>query len=220
MIRVMIADDHLIVRKGLVEIVKNEIDLQVSIEAESGDDVVKYLNEDSWDIMVLDIAMPGKNALELIHLAKYYHPKKAILILSGYPEEKFGIRMIKAGANGYLNKGCSPSIFVDAIRACVSGGSYITSNLASLLVKELHVGDLKKLKHTLLTDREFQVFMLLSKGQRLTDIASSMALSVKTVSTYRSRLLEKMGFTKNAELVEYAIVNHLIDEISIEIDNI
>lgn len=212
MIRVMLADDHLIVRKGLVQIISNEDDLQVSVEADSGDEVVNHLKSDSWDVMVLDIAMPGKNVIELIHLAKYYQPTKAILILSGYLEEKYGSRMLKAGADGYLNKGCDPDVFLGAIRTCAAGGKYISSNLASQLVKELHSGDLKKLKHTRLTDREFQVFMMISSGMRLTDIAHKMALSVKTVSTYRFRLLQKMDFTTNAELIHYAITNQLLEE--------
>lgn len=209
MIRVMIADDHAIVRAGLKQILGEVADIKVSAEAASGDEALKTARLENWDVLLLDIAMPGKNILELIHLVKLHSPKKPILVLSMYPEDQYAIRMLRAGADGYLSKESAPDKLISAIRDLAQGGKYISSAVAQQLIEELNVHD-SELKHTLLTDREFQVFIFLAEGVRLSDIAVKMALSVKTVSTYRTRLLKKLDLASNAEIIHYAIKHRLI----------
>jgi DNA-binding NarL/FixJ family response regulator len=206
----MIADDHAIVRAGLKQFLSEEIDLQVTVEAVSGDDALKYLRADNWDVLLLDIAMPGKNVLELIHLAKLHNPKKPILVLSMYPEDQYALRVLRAGADGYMGKESAPDQLIAAIRKLAQGGKYISSTMSEHLLKEITLGD-AKLKHSVLTDREFQVFIALANCKRLTDIAVEMALSVKTISTYRNRVLKKMDLSGNGEIIHYALEHQLIE---------
>lgn len=209
MIKVMIADDHAIVRRGLKQVLSEEPDMMVSVEAASGDEALKSVRSDSWDVLLIDIAMPGKNILELIGLVKSHNPQKPILVLSSYPEDQYAIRMLRAGADGYLGKESAPEKLVLAIRKLAQGGKYVSSSLAEQLVNELNTNTLKPI-HTTLTDREFQVFIALAKGKRLSDIAAEMALSIKTISTYRTRLLKKMKLSTNAEIIHYALDHHLL----------
>lgn len=209
MIRIMIADDHAVVRRGLIQILSAEADMQITVEANSGDEVLKHIRADNWDIAVLDIAMPGKNILELLKLAKLSNPNKPILILSMYPEEEYAMRMLRAGADGYLTKESAPEQLVDVIRKLVKGHKYISPELSELLVNNM-LADQSNL-HESLTDREFQVFMALANGKRLTEISADMALSIKTISTYRSRLLEKLHLKNNADIIHYAIEYKLED---------
>ena len=209
MIRVMIADDHAVVRRGLIQILSEESDMQIAVEANSGDDVLKHIRSDNWDVAILDIAMPGKNILELIKLAKLNNPAKPILILSMYPEEEYALRMIRAGADGYLTKESAPEQLVLVIRKLIKGHKYISAELSEILLH--NVLDDKSNLHDSLTDREFQVFMALAKGKRLTEIATDMALSIKTISTYRTRLLDKLHLKTNADIVHYAIEYKLED---------
>lgn len=209
MIRVMIADDHAIVRKGLKQILDDVGDMIVSEEACDGDEALKGIRGDNWDVLLLDIAMPGKSVLDLIKLTKLSKPKKPILILSSYPEDQYAIRILRAGADGYLGKESAPEQLVMAIRKLAQGGKYISNQLAEILVGELNPNSNKPV-HQSLTDREYQVFLELAKGRRLLDIASEMALSIKTVSTYRTRLLKKMNLSTNADLIHYAIKHELL----------
>ncbi|MEQ1620368.1 MAG: response regulator transcription factor [Methylococcales bacterium] len=210
MIKVAIADDHAIVRKGLKQILSDIPDMEVSAEAGSGDEALAMIRADNWDVLLLDIAMPGKNVLELVKLAKKQYPRLPVLILSMFPEDQYALRMLRAGADGYLTKESAPEQLVSAIRKVSSGGKYASPELAEKLVAELFK-DPDQPSHTTLTDREFQVFNALSKGKRLTDIAEEMSLSVKTVSTYRSRILKKMKLTNNAELIHYTHKHKLVD---------
>lgn len=209
MIRVLIADDHAVVRRGLIQILSAEPDMQIVFEANSGDTALQYIRCESWDIAILDIAMPGKHTLELIKLSKLHKPDKPLLILSIYPEEEYALRMIRAGADGYLSKESAPEELVMAIRKLVKGGKYISPELSEMLLHDMLNSKAKP--HEALTDREFQVFLRLAKGKRLTDIAEEMSLSIKTISTYRTRVLQKMKLTSNSDIIHYAIECNLYD---------
>lgn len=205
----MIADDHAVVRRGLIQIISSEPDMEVSVEACDGDEAFQHLRLDTWDIAILDVAMPGKNILELLKLAKLERFNKPILILSMYPEDEYAMRLLRAGADGYLNKESAPEQLVSVIRKLVKGGRYVSPELTDILLDEVLTN--KPNLHHQLTDREFQVFISLAKGKRLTDIADSMALSIKTVSTYRTRILSKMNLKNNADIIHYAIENNIED---------
>ncbi|GAB6142366.1 response regulator transcription factor [Methylosoma difficile] len=204
------ADDHAIVRAGLKQILADVPDMKVCGEACSGDEVLKLIRTDTWDVLLLDIAMPGKNVLELIKLAKQQNPNQPILILSMYPEDQYAIRMLKSGADGYLTKESAPDQLVAAIRKVAKGGKYISATMAEKLVEELSP-EPKLMLHTTLSDREYMVLVALAKGKRLTDIANEMSLSVKTISTFRTRLMAKMEMHSTAEIVYYALKNDLLD---------
>ena len=211
MIRVIIADDHAIVREGLKQILSDFSDMEVSGEAATGDEALKVIRTNGWDVLLLDIAMPGKNVLELIKLVKLDTPNKPILVLSMYPEDQYAIRVLRAGADGYLCKESVPEQLVAAIRKLAQGGIFVSAGLAEQLVRNLHETESKPL-HTLLTDREYQVLLAIAGGKRLTEIAKAMSLSIKTVSTYRTRLLGKMKMSSNAEIIHFAIDNRLLNE--------
>lgn len=210
MIKVLIADDHAIVREGLKQILADIPDMKVFGEAGSGDEALKFIRAEKMDIMLLDIAMPGKNVLELIKLAKHQSPQLPILILSMYPEDQYAIRMLRAGADGYLTKESAPEQLVAAIRKVAKGGKYVSPTLTDKLIAELNPYQEKPL-HSTLTDREFQVFRGICAGKSMTDLAQHMALSVKTISTYRTRIMKKMNMSKNAEIIHYAFKNDLFD---------
>jgi len=210
MIKVLIADDHAIVREGLKQILSDIPDIKVFQEAANGDEVLKMIRHDGWDILLLDIAMPGKNVLELIKLAKQQHASLPILILSMYPEDQYAIRMLRAGADGYLCKESAPEQLVEAIRRLSQGGKYISVALSEKLITEIQTKPTKP-HHNILTDREFQVFCAIAAGQGITEIAKKMSLSPKTVSTYRARLLKKMQMHNNAEIIRYAVEKQLLN---------
>jgi DNA-binding NarL/FixJ family response regulator len=210
MIKVLIADDHAIVRAGLKQILADIPDMEVVGEAGTGDEVLTMIRSEGWNLMLLDIAMPGRNVLELLKLSKHEYPHLPILILSMYPEDQYAIRMLRAGADGYLTKESAPEQLVAAIRKLAQGGKYISAALSEKLITELNLDQQKPL-HTTLTDREFQVFCAISTGKSLTEIARNMALSVKTVSTFRTRLMKKMNMSKNAEIIHYVWKNDLFD---------
>ena len=208
MIRVMIADDHAIVRRGLKQILSDTDDMLVSLEAGDGDEAFKHIRTEGWDIALLDIAMGGKNILELIKAAKSIEPIRPVLVLSSYPEDQYAIRMLRAGADGYLSKESAPEQLVDVIRRLAAGGKYISAEMTAILINELSSTTAKPL-HELLTDREYQVFIALTAGSRLSDIAVNMNLSIKTISTYRTRILKKMNLSTNADLIHYAIKHNI-----------
>ncbi|MGZ4969319.1 MAG: response regulator [Methylobacter sp.] len=210
MIKIVIADDHAIVRAGLKQILSDIPDMEIFGEAGSGDEVLKFIRDKGWNIMLLDIAMPGKNVLELIKLAKHQSPQLPILILSMYPEDQYAIRMLRAGADGYLTKESAPEQLVSVIRNVAKGGKYISPTMTDKLIEELHPNQ-EKLLHTMLTDREFQVFRGICDGISITDLARHMSLSTKTISTYRNRLMRKMNMSRNAEIIHYAIKNNLFN---------
>lgn len=210
MVKILIADDHAIVREGLKQIVADTSDMIVIDEASDGHEVLALLSKNNYDVVVLDIAMPGPIGLDILKEIRKESPKLPVLILSVYPEEQYAVRALKAGASGYLTKESAPDELITAIRKVSMGGKYITSSLAEKLAFELEV-DTEKPLHKTLSDREFQVMCMIAKGRAIKDIAEELYLSPKTVSTYRSRILEKMKMKSNEELTHYARNNHLID---------
>lgn len=210
MIKLLIVDDHAIIRAGLKQIIADIPDMKVVAEAASGDEALRFIREAAWDVMLLDIAMPGKSVMELIKLSKLQSPLLPILILSMHSEDEYAIRMLRAGADGYMTKEAAPEQLVAAIRKVANGGKYISPAMTGKLISELTL-DTEKPLHTLLTDREYQVFCGICRGESLTELARKMTLSLKTISTYRTRLMKKMNMTKNAEIIHYAFKHDIRD---------
>lgn len=208
MAKVLIADDHAIVRRGLIQILTEEQDLEVG-EAESPHEVIKLTREQSWDIVVLDLDMPGKSGLDVLKELKQEHPKLAVLILSMHSEDQFAVRTLRAGAAGYMTKASAPDELVKAIRKILKGGRYISETVADKLAVNLDA-DTQKPLHESLSDREYQVLCMIASGKTVGEIASELSLSVPTISTYRTRILEKMNMRTNAELTHYAVRNGLV----------
>jgi two-component system invasion response regulator UvrY len=210
MIHVLIADDHAIVRQGLKQILAETEDMVVQGEAETGVDAVRLAREGEWDVVLLDISLPDKNGIEVLKQLKREHPKLPVLILSTHPEDQYGLRALKDGASGYLSKQSAPVQLVTAIRQVASGRKYVSPELTQQLANA--VGrDLERPPHDSLSDREYETLRLIASGKTLTDIANELSLSVKTVSVYRARLLEKMQLKNNAELTHYAMKNKLVE---------
>ena len=210
MIKVLVADDHPVVREGLKQILAEAQDIEVMAEAEDGHELLRKVRKQDFDVIVLDITMPGLMGLDALKQLKSEQPRLPILILSIHSEEQYALRVLRAGASGYLTKASAPNLLIGAIRKVHLGGKYISSSLAERLADELR-GDITKLPHETLSDREYQVMCLIASGKTVTEIADQLALSVKTVSTYRSRTLEKMRIKTNAELTHYAIDNKLME---------
>ena len=211
MIRILIADDHAIVRRGLKQIVSEQADMIVASEAENAREVLDLVRTQEWDVVVLDINMPGRNGLEVLKELKRENPKLPVLILSIHPEDQYGVRVLKAGASGYLTKDSAPDELVLAIRKVHRGGKYISASLAETLVYEL-VAQTDRPKHETLSDREYQVMTMIASGKTVGEIGEELSLSVKTISTYRTRVLGKMNMRTNAELTQYAIQNQLLGQ--------
>jgi len=209
MIKILIADDHAIVREGLKQIISETSDMTVADEAIDGHEVLNKALRNDYDVVVLDITMPGINGLDVLKQIKAQKPKLPILVLSVHPEEQYAVRVLRAGASGYLTKESAPDELIAAIRKAYDGGKYVSSSLAEKLAFDLEVEREKPL-HETLSDREYQVMINIAQGKKVKDIAEELFLSEKTISTYRSRILEKMRMEKNEELVRYAINNHLI----------
>ncbi len=210
MIKILIADDHPVVRKGLKEIIKENSDMVVAAEAGHGQEVLEKALKKEFDVVVLDISMPGRSGLEVLKQLKRERPKLSVLILSIHPEEHYAVRVLKAGASGYLTKESVPDELIKAIRKISTGRKYISSTLAEKLAFDLESGG-EKPAHERLSDREYEVMCLIASGKTLKEIAEKLCLSAKTISTYRSRILEKMKMKNNAELTHYAIKNNLVD---------
>jgi len=209
-IRILIADDHPIVRAGFKQVLSETPDLVVADEAGNGQEVLEHLKKKKYDVVLLDISMPGKNGLEILKELKTDYPKLPVLILSIYPEEQYAIRALKAGAAGYLTKESAPHELISAIRKISAGGRYISESLAEKLATYLNV-DMTKSPHETLSDREHQVMRLIASGKTVSEIAESLNLSVKTISTYRTHILEKMKMKNNAEITLYAVQNKLME---------
>jgi DNA-binding NarL/FixJ family response regulator len=206
---ILLVDDHNIVRQGLKNLIELESDLQVTGEASSGVEALKMVRGNSYDIVVLDISMPDKNGVDTLHDLKHIAPDLPVLILSGYAEQQYALNLIRSGCKGYLSKDADSDEIIKAIRTIANGKRYISSELAELMSNELsHPSE--KLLHETLSDREFQVFFKLAGGLSPTEIANELNISIKTVSTYRSRILEKMSLKTNADLTYYAIKNGLV----------
>ncbi len=210
MIRVLIVDDHTILRRGLSQIIAETDDMEVGGEAESGAQAVKLARAENFDVVLLDISMPDRNGMDTLKQLKKEKPKLAVLMLSMHPEEHYAMRALKAGASGYLTKQSAPALLVTAIRQVASGRKYVSSELAEELART--VGDESdRQRHETLSDREYETLRLMASGKTLTEIAAEMSLSVKTVSVYRARLLEKMQLKNNAELTYYALKHKLVE---------
>lgn len=206
---ILLVDDHSIVRQGLKNLIELESDLQVTGEASSGIEALKLVRGNSYDIVVLDISMPDKNGVDTLHDLKHIAPDLPVLILSGYAEQQYALNLIRSGCKGYLSKDADSDEIIKAIRTIANGKRYISSELAELMSNELsHPSE--KLLHETLSDREFQVFFKLAGGLSPTEIANELNISIKTVSTYRTRILEKMSLKTNADLTYYAIKNGLV----------
>ena len=210
MIKILIADDHAIVREGLKQIVAEESDMTVAGEASNANELFKLIENESWDVIVLDINMPGKSGLEAIKEMKTRYPKLPVLILSMFGEDQYGLRAIKAGASGYLKKVSAPIELVSAIRKIVNGGRYINPSLAEKLADVVDKPN-REFPHDNLSDREYQVMCSIASGRTAEEIADDLELSILTVYTYRNRILEKMNLKSNVELTQYAIQNKLIE---------
>lgn len=210
MIRVLIADDHPLLRNGLKQIILQEPDFGEPGEAGNCDQVLERLAESSWDVLILDITMPGRGGLEILREIRRLRPEMPVLVLSMHPEEQFAVRAIKSGASGYLTKTDAVEEVVRAIRKIMSGKKYVSAGLAEMLANALD-SDIERAPHELLSDREFQVLRKIASGKTVSQIAAEVSLSVKTVSTYRARVLEKMNLHNNAELTRYAIQRNLVD---------
>jgi len=211
MIRVVIADDHPIVREGLKQLLSAAPDLGVVGEAQNGHEVIQQVREQEFEVLVLDLSMPGKSGIELIRQVREERPKLRILVLSMHQEHQYAVRAIKAGAAGYLTKESAAAQLVPAIRKVAGGGAFVTSAVAEqLALSTMPHADIAP--HQSLSDREFQVFRLLASGRSVSGIADELSLSVKTVSTHKARLMQKMNLNNPAELVRYALHHRLIDD--------
>ncbi len=208
MIRVLIVDDHAIVRQGLRRILEESKGLQVGGEAPNGVEALKMLRNEKYDVVLLDISMPEKNGIDTLKLIIDKDRETKVLILSMYPEDQYAVRLMKAGASGYLTKEAAPEQLVDAIRYVVAGKKHISPTLSELLLQECSL-DSGKSPHKILSDREYQVLRLIGSGKQVSEIAVTLSLSVKTVSTYRAHILDKMKLRNNAELIYYVMQNSL-----------
>jgi two-component system invasion response regulator UvrY len=210
MIKILIADDHIIVRKGLKQIISETTDMSVADEASDGQEVLDKVRKNGFDMVLLDISMPGRTGLDILRELKAERPKLPILILSMYPEEQYAVRVLRAGASGYLTKESAPDELIAAIRKVSVGKKYVTPSVAEKLAFDLDV-DYEKPLHEMLSDREYQVLCLIASGKTVGDIAEKLSLSAKTISTYRARILEKMNMKNNSELTHYAIQHKLVE---------
>lgn len=211
MTRILIADDHTIVREGLKQILAETSDMVVAGEATNGQEVLDKIKQNDYDVVLLDISMPGRNGLDILKQLKIDNPRVSVLILSMYSEEQYAMRALRAGAAGYMTKESAPDELIQALRKVSQGRKYISPTLAEKLALNLEGGDEQKPPHETLSDREYQVFCMIASGKMIKEIADELSLSVKTVSTYRSRILEKMGLKNNAALTHYAIQNKLVE---------
>ncbi len=209
-VKVGIVDDHAIVRAGLKQFLSEMVDLRVVGEASSGREAIDLVRVTEIDVLIMDLSMPGQSGIDALAMIRAKAPDVGILILSGYPEEQYAVNLIRQGASGYLNKECEPMEIVNAIRTIALGRRYISPSVAELIAQQLNRKE-GSAAHDLLSEREFQVFLKLAKGETAGDIANALSLSVKTVSTYRTRLMEKMGLASNSDLTYYALKNKLID---------
>ncbi|MDP4174194.1 MAG: response regulator transcription factor [Bacteroidota bacterium] len=209
MMKILIADDHAIVRTGFHKIIEDYSGNLMVDEAEDGIEVLDKLKESKYDLIILDINMPNKNGLDTLKEIKLINSDQKVIILSMYSDEQYAMRAFKAGASGYLNKTMAPKILNQAIKKVLNGGKYISPDFAEKML-DIFEPSSDKLPHQLLSDREFQIFNLVVQGKSTTEIAGELCLSVKTVSTHRKHILEKMGMKNNTQLIQYAITNSLI----------
>jgi DNA-binding NarL/FixJ family response regulator len=210
MIRIFITDDHSLIREGLKKIINDEKDISIIGEAGNAKDTMSFVLSKNIDILILDLNLPDKNGLDLLKELKSLKPELKILILSMHPEDRFAMRVLRAGASGYITKESVGEELVRAIRKVYNGGKYVSESLAEMLAIEIQGGGDKPI-HEILSDREFQVLQMIASGKTLAEISETLSLAVTTISTYRARVLEKLNLHSNAELIHYAITNKLLD---------
>jgi DNA-binding NarL/FixJ family response regulator len=206
---IVIADDHQLVRAGLCQLISAQTDFTVVAQCRTGKETLAALQTQSCHVLLLDLSLPDMSGMDVLRTVRTRHPETAVLVLSGYPERQFGINVLRAGASGFVSKGVDDAELLRAMRTVARGGRYVGPELAELLVNGMD-SDADKPAHSVLSEREFQILCKLAEGHSVTQIANTLCLSVKTVSTYRSRVLEKMGMKTNADITSYAIHNRLI----------
>ncbi len=209
--RILIADDHAVVRQGLKQILLEVFTRAHFGEATNANQALERVWKEAWDVVILDVTMPGRNGLEVLKEIKRAKPTLPVLMLSMHPEDQFAVRLLKAGAAGYMTKESAPAELVGAVRKALAGGRYVSATLAEKMASLIATDDIESLPHEKLSDREFLVLQLIASGKPVGAIARELSLSVKTVSTYRTRLLQKMHLSNNAELVHYAFQHHLVE---------
>ncbi len=210
MIRILIADDHPFVRRGVTQVLTDEFTGVVVGEAATTPELLEQAGKQRWNLIVLDLTMPGRSGLDALHELRAICPDTPVLVLSMHPEDQFAVRVLRAGASGYLTKESIPEELVQAIRKIMAGGKYIRPSVAELLATQLQQGDVDQPPHAKLSDREFQVLGLIAHGKTVTKIAEELCLSVKSVSTYRARIVEKLHLKTTADLTRYALEHRLI----------
>jgi DNA-binding NarL/FixJ family response regulator len=210
MIKVLIADDHAILRRGLKEILVRELEVVTCGEAEDAQQVLEEVQNETWDLLILDISMPGRSGLDLLSDLQRTNPKLPVLVLSMHAEDQYGKRVLKAGASGYMNKESAPEDLIKAIQKVLAGGRYVSPALAEKIALALHP-DAGRPAHEALSSREFEILRMVASGKTVTQIAGELHLSPTTVSTYRARILVKMNMATTAELIRYALQSHLVD---------
>lgn len=210
MIRIVIADDHEIVRAGLKQIISDDEDMEVAGESNNGENLIELVKKNDYDVVLLDLKMSGISGIDAIKHIRMIKPDLPIIVLSMHAEDQYAVRTIKAGASGYITKETAGENLITAVRRVVSGGKYISPTLAETLADSI-AGGSPELAHEKLTDREFQVMCMIASGKTVSEIGSELFLSVKTISTYRQRILEKMGMKNNSELTHYVIKNNLLE---------
>jgi two-component system invasion response regulator UvrY len=209
MIKVLVCDDHVVVRRGLRQILSETPDIMVGGEAGTADDVLRLVRQESWSVVVLDINFPGASGMDLLSQIRRERPALPVLVLTVFSEEQYAVRAIKAGAAGFLTKETAPERLIEAVRKVAAGGRYVSAELAEALASLL-AGEGKGMAHERLSDREFEVLKMLASGRTVSQVAQDLGLSVKTVSTHRMRILKKMNMKTNAELTHYAVRNGLV----------
>ncbi len=209
--KILIVDDHAVVRRGLQQIVLDEYEDLVFGEATNGQEALDSLDDQDWDVIVLDISMPGRSGLDVLKEIRKERPTLPVLVLSMHPEDQFAVRVLRAGASGYMTKETAPEELVSAINKVTRGGTYVSPSLAEILAQDLKSNASDTSLHQRLSDREYEVMVMIASGKAVSAIADELSLSVKTISTYRARILDKVHMKSNAELTRYAIKHGLVD---------
>lgn len=215
MIKVVLCDDHKIVRQGLKQILSGFPDIEIlSADISSGEELLQKLRNIEPDVIILDVSLPGRSGLEVLKQVKIFYPDIQVLVLSMYPEDQFAIRMLKAGASGYLHKDSDPNVLIEAIRTINDGGEYLSPQITKLLYREMNNKN-QDMPHKLLSDREYEVFLAIGEGKPNNVIALQLKLSAKTISTYRSRILTKMTMDNNSDIIKYILLHSLAPQASV-----
>lgn len=212
MTKILVVDDHAVVRQGVKQILNEQFQGAVIGEARNAEEMIDRIQKFTWDIVVLDVGMPGKSGLDALKDLKQVCPKLPVLVLSAYPEDQLARRMLKAGASGYLTKDSAPGELVQALKRILAGGKFVSASMAELLVANLNE-QAERPQHELLSDREYQVMCLIAVGKSLKEIADDLCVGISTINTYRARILEKMQFKNNTELTHYALENRLVNRL-------